>query len=131
MFPKKGNVLPNADGEVRLEVSYRQTIAAALHRDLDGTHRAVKTTMRWTGVSERTAKNWIAGSHGPSGEHLISLMRHSDEVLIGLLTLAGRGEAIVALRLVEMRDRLEEIRQLIDVVLDREGDGDGGISGPS
>ena len=131
MFPKKGNVFPNADGEVRLEVSYRQTIAAALHRELKGTHRAVKTTMRWTGASERTAKNWIAGSHGPSGEHLISLMRHSDEVLIGLLTLAGRDEAIVALRLVEMRDRLEETRQLIDALIDREGGGEGRTSGPS
>jgi len=121
MFPKKGNVFPNAGGEVRLEINYRQTIAAALHRELDGTHRAVKTTMRWTGASERTAKNWIAGSHGPSGEHLISLLRNSDEVLIGLLTLAGRDQAIVALRLVEMRDRLAEIRQLIDVVLDGDG----------
>ena len=124
MFPKKGNVFPNADGEVRLEVSYRQTIAAALHRELEGTHRAVKTTMRWTGASERTAKNWIAGSHGPSGEHLISLLRHSDEVLIGLLILAGRGEAIVALRLVEMRDRLEEVREVIDALIDSDGDGD-------
>ena len=131
MFPKKGNVFPNADGEARLEVNYRQTIATALRQELGGTHRAVKTTMRWTGVSERTAKNWIAGSHGPSGEHLISLMRHSDEVLIGLLTLAGRGEAIVALRLVETRDRLEEVRQLIDVVLDGDGDGEGRTSGPS
>jgi hypothetical protein len=59
----------------------------------------------------------------------ISLMRHSDEVLIGLLTLAGRGEAIVALRLVETRDRLEEVRQLIDVAL--EGDGERRTSGPS
>ena len=124
MFPKKGNVFPNADGEVRLEVNYRQTIAAALRSELKGTHRAVKTTMRWTGASERTAKNWIAGSHGPSGEHLISLMRHSDEVLIGLFTLAGRDEAIVALRLVEMRDRLEETRQLIDALIDRAGDGE-------
>ena len=122
MFPKKGNVFPNADGEVRLEVNYRQTIAAALRRELGGTHQAVKRTMRWTGVSERTAKNWIAGSNGPSGEHLISLLRHSDEVLIGLFTLTGRDEAIVALRLVEMRDRLAEIRQLIDVVLDGDGD---------
>lgn len=129
MFPIKGNVFPNADGEVRLEVNYRQMIAAALRRELGGTHQAVKTTMRWTGATERTAKNWIAGSHGPSGEHLISLLRHSDEVLIGLFTLAGRGEAIVAFRLVEMRDRLEEIRQLIDVVLD--GDGQGRTSGPS
>ncbi len=125
MFPKKGNVFPKADGEVRPEVNYRQTIAVALRRELDGTHRAVKTTMRWTGASERAAKNWIAGSHGPSGEHLISLLRHSDEVLIGLLTLAGRGEAIVALRLVEMRDRLDEIRQLIDVALDGDEDGEG------
>ena len=131
MFPKKGNVFPNADGEVRPEVNYRQTIAAALRRELGGTHQAVKRTMRWTGVSERTAKNWIAGSHGPSGEHLIALLRHSDEVLIDLLTLAGRDEAIVALRLVEMRDRLEEIRQLIDAMLDREGDGEGRTSGPS
>ncbi len=122
MFPKKGNVVPNADGEVRLEVNYRQTIAAALHRELKGTHRAVKTTMRWTGASERTVKTWIAGSHGPSGEHLISLMCDSDEVLAGILSLAGRGEAIVALRLVEIRDRLEEIHQLIDVAIDGDGD---------
>ena len=122
MFPKKGNVFPNADGEVRLEVSYRQTIAAALHRELGDTHRAVKTTMRWTGASERTAKNWIAGSHGPSGEHLISLMRHSDEVLAGLLSLAGREEAAATMRLVEVRGRLKEVLQLIDVAIDGDGD---------
>ncbi len=118
MLPKKGNVFPNADGEVRPEVNYRQTIAAALHRELGDTHRAVKTTMRWTGASERTAKNWIAGSHGPSGEHLISLMRHSDEVLAGLLSLAGRGEAIAAVRLVEVRGRLKKVLQQIDVAID-------------
>ncbi len=122
MFPKKGNVFPNADGEVRLEVNYRQTIAAALRRELDGTHRAVKTTMRWTGASERTAKNWIAGSHGPSGEHLISLMRHSDEVLAGLLSLAGREEAAAAMRLVEVRGRLKTALQLIDAAIDGDGD---------
>ncbi len=58
-------------------------------------------------------------------------MRHSNEVLIGLLTLAGRGEAIVPLRLVEMRDRLDDIRQLIDVALDGDGDGEERNSGPS
>ncbi len=122
MFPKKGNVFPNADGEVRLEVNYRQTIAAALHRELGDTHRAVKTTMRWTGASERTAKNWIAGSHGPSGEHLISLMRHSDEVLAGLLSLAGREEVVAAMRLVEVRGRLKTVLQLIDAAIDGDSD---------
>jgi hypothetical protein len=122
MFPKKGNVFPNADGEVRLEVNYRQTIAAALHRELGGTHRAVKTTMRRTGATERTAKNWMAGSHGPSGEHLISLLRHSDEVLAGLLSLAGREEAVAAMRLVEVRGRLKTVLQLIDAAIDGDGD---------
>ena len=122
MFPKKGNVFPNADGEARLEVNYRQTVAAALHRELGGTHQAAKRTMRWTGASERTAKNWIAGSHGPSGEHLISLMRHSDEVLAGILSLAGRGEAIAAMRLVEVRERLKKVLQQIDVAIDGDSD---------
>ena len=122
MFTKKGNVFPNADGEVRLEVNYRQTVAAALHRELGGTHQAAKRTMRWTGASERTAKNWIAGSHGPSGEHLISLMRHSDEVLAGLLSLAGREEAAAAMRLVEVRGRLKTALQLIDAAIDGDGD---------
>ena len=74
-------------------LEYATAALGSWSRELDGTHRAVKTTMRRIGASERTAKNRIAGSHGPSGEHLISLMRHSDEVLIGLFTLAGREPA--------------------------------------
>ena len=30
---------------------------------------------------ERTAKNWFAGTRGPTSEHLVSLVRHSDAVL--------------------------------------------------
>jgi hypothetical protein len=46
--------------------------------------------MRWTGASERSVKYWFAGERGPSGEHLLSLARHSDAVLIVLLALADR-----------------------------------------
>ena len=35
-------------------------------------------------------KHWFAGERGPSGDHLVSLARHSDAVLIALLALAGR-----------------------------------------
>jgi hypothetical protein len=124
MFPKTGNVLPNAGGEARPGLSYRETISTALRSELGVTHRAVKQAMRWTGASERTAKNWIAGSHGPSGEHLISPMRHSDEVLASLLAMAGRGDAIVVVRLIEMRGKLGQICELIDSVLEGEDDQD-------
>ena len=46
--------------------------------------------MRWTGASERTAKYWLSGERGPSGEHLIRLAQHSDAVLITILTMAQR-----------------------------------------
>jgi len=124
MFPKTGNVFPNAGGEARPGLSYRETIAIALRSELGATHRAVKQAMRWTGASERTAKNWIAGSHGPSGEHLVSLMRHSDEVLASLVAMAGRGDAIVVVRLIEMRGKLEQICELINSVLDGAEDQD-------
>lgn len=62
------------------KLEYRLEIAAALKRELGGSHQAVKASMNWTSVSERAAKNWLAGAHGPAGEHLIELMRHSDQV---------------------------------------------------
>nr|WP_325063985.1 helix-turn-helix transcriptional regulator [Chachezhania sediminis] len=69
---------------------YRTAIAAALRDELGLTHRAIKTAMRWTGASERTVKYWIAGERGPSGEHLIALVRHSDFVFRTVLILANR-----------------------------------------
>lgn len=41
-------------------------------------------------ASERTVKYWLSGERGPSGEHLVSLSRQSDAVLIVLLSLADR-----------------------------------------
>jgi len=35
-------------------------------------------------------KYWFAGARGPSSEHLVSLARHSDAVLIALLALSDR-----------------------------------------
>jgi hypothetical protein len=50
--------------------------------------------MRWTGANERTVKNWIAGTHGPSGEHLIVLAHHSNAVMMVFHQLAKRHESI-------------------------------------
>ena len=113
MFPKKGKVFPNRDGRSHSEIDYAAAIAAALRDDLGGTHQATKTVMRWTGASERTVKNWFAARSGPSGEHLVALIRHSDAVFEALMRLAGRDQAVAAKKLIDARDALAKMLELI------------------
>ena len=90
---KMGTSVPKMGTTVHLDAdqaAYRKAIADTLRRELGHTHQAIKTVMRWTGASERTAKYWLSGERGPSGEHLIRLAQHSDAVLITILTLAER-----------------------------------------
>jgi hypothetical protein len=98
--------------------SYPAAVAHALQRQLGGTHQAVKTVMRWTGASERTVKNWFAGSTGPSGQHLVALARHSDEVLAMFLALAGRQRTSVAIKLVDARNRIAAVLEEIDLLVE-------------
>ena len=102
------------------KLDYRLEIAAALRRELGGSHRAVKTSMNWTGASERTAKNWLAGAHGPAGEHLIELMRHSDEVAETVLALCGRSEICIALELAYLRSALIRMLSTADEIIGTE-----------
>jgi hypothetical protein len=88
-FPKKGNLLPLST-DAGAAMSYETLISAALRRELGGSHKAVKTLMRWTGASARTAKNWLSGSVGPRGAHLILLMKFSDAVFETILSVAKR-----------------------------------------
>ncbi len=90
---KMGTSVPKMGTTVHLDANqtaYRRAIADALRRELGPTHQAIKTAMRWTGASERTAKYWLSGERGPSGEHLILLAQHSDTVLITILNMAER-----------------------------------------
>jgi hypothetical protein len=99
------------------QLMYRMTIAAALKRELGESHRAIKTVMRWTDVSERTAKNWLAGSHGPAGAHLIELMRNSNEVVAAVLALSGRSRLQIAASLIETRETVSQILATMDSLL--------------
>src|SRR5579863_4393797 len=90
MLPKKGIVFPNGENLG----PYPRAIAYALKSELGSTHQAVKIIRRWTGAGERTIKNWMAGISGPSGQHLVSLIRHSDDVLTVLLILAARQQVV-------------------------------------
>ncbi len=119
-FPKKGKVFPICSAEQ----NYVSTISKALRYELGSTHRATKTVVRWTGVNERTVKNWIAGTTGPSGEHLVELLRNSEAVFEALLRLAGRETPLVSSRLADARGKVWEVVQMIDRVLEHErGDG--------
>ena len=96
------------------QLEYRDAIWIALIGELGGTHRATKATMRWTGVSERTARNWISGTHAQAGEHLVELMRNSNAVLSAVPILAGRRDAHTFARLDFVRAELQTMLKAID-----------------
>lgn len=70
--------------------------------------------MGWTGASERTVKHWLAATHVPKGDHLVSLARHSDQVLRAILAAAGRGNVHLALDLDAVRVRLLELAAFLE-----------------
>ncbi|MEM9576305.1 MAG: hypothetical protein AAF999_04740 [Pseudomonadota bacterium] len=116
MLDKKGNSF-HRECEGRVSASeYRQAISAALSQELGGAGRAAKATMRWTGASERTVKNWISASYGPTAEHLVELMRHSDTVFAVVLELAGRNEAMTTERLKRIKEELADVLTTLDVI---------------
>jgi hypothetical protein len=114
--PKKGKQLPLSGAEP--SVVYAQAVARVLTIELKGTHRAVKTIAKWTGASERTAKNWLSGRRGPSGPHLIALLGKSDALLEQMLALAGRAPMLELRRLDTLKEALLEVVGAIEAATD-------------
>lgn len=110
MFTKTGN-------SFLAQKQYAVAIARALHAELGDTHQAAKTLMRWTHANEKTVKNWMAGSNGPRGEHLVVLLKHSDLALAAVLGLAGRPLAMTASELPSLRQKLLKAIEGIDSCL--------------
>lgn len=124
--PPKGNSLPKMGKELPIprhlkSSAYAAQIAQALRTDLGGSNRAVKTLMRWTQASERTAKCWLAGANGPSGEHLVVLIRNSDAVLEAVLLLAERQPRLERRRLEALKHAMANAILAIDDSLSSEG----------
>jgi hypothetical protein len=88
-LPKMGNELP-LSAAADVDSSYESMVAEAIRRELGGSRGAIKTLMRRTRASARTAKNWLSGTAGPNGVHLVELMRTSDIVFEAVLRMAGR-----------------------------------------
>ena len=109
-FFRKGAIFFEFDG-----AAYACVVAAALRDELGQSHHAVKTVVRWTDANERTVKNWFSATSGPSGQHLVALACHSDEVFGAFLVLSGRtlDPALAPNKLLELRDKLWETLQFI------------------
>lgn len=107
-LPKTGSQLPDSRF-VLTESAFAAQIADALCEDLGATRRAAKTVMRWTGVSDRTARAWLQGRASPSGLHLVALAARSELVMARVLRLAGHDDLGLALQLTEIEAGLEKV----------------------
>ena len=114
--PVSGKTFPRSSGTVEKSDGYDYTavIAETLREAFGRTGRSVKTVMAYTGAGERAVKNWFGGKNGPNGENLVELVRHSDEVLEALLLMAGKEDILAGKLLVDARNKLVEMLEIID-----------------
>ncbi|MEZ5654928.1 MAG: hypothetical protein R3E04_03400 [Sphingobium sp.] len=83
-----------------------EQISQALREELGASRRATKTVMRWTGVSDTTARAWLHGRASPNGLNLVTLAAHSEPVMSVFLQLTGHSELQLGLKLQEIEDAL-------------------------
>lgn len=89
----EGRKLPFNGEDMGPPVDYAAELAAALRREMQKRRVSAKIVMQWTDASERTVKAWLGGISVPGGEHLVALIRHSDEVFVAVLRLSQRLDA--------------------------------------
>jgi hypothetical protein len=111
---KKDRIIRSVSGTSFPSGRFAGAVAAALHREYGETHAAIKTVVELTGANERAVKNWFDAKNAPSGEFVIALCRHSNEVFETFLLMAGRVEHVKAKRIVEATTKLREILVLLD-----------------
>ncbi len=108
-FPRSSGTVEKSDGN-----DFTAVIAETLRETYGRSGRSIKTVMAYTGAGERAVKNWFGGKNGPNGENLVELVCHSDEVLEALLLMAGREDILAGKLLVDARDKLVEMLEIID-----------------
>lgn len=122
-FPQKGRNFQPTSGRTFPAYAinggdrdFAAVIAGALRDAFGGTYAAIKIVGSYTGARERTVKNWFEAKNAPNGKNLVELARHSDEVLEAFLMMAGRKEILSAKKLVDARDKLVEMLEMIDQI---------------
>lgn len=121
MVPKSGSKFPGGQVELTDQV-VAGMIGAALRSQLGGSRQAAKTVMRWTHVSDHTARSWINGQTSPSSLHLLELATQSEPVMAAILKLTGHPSLQLALDLAEVEYALEKaLRRIRSLRGDRPG----------
>lgn len=82
---------------VSMTTTYSDSICAVIREQFAPLRNAAKSLARLSGVSPRTAENWLQGTHAPNGESLVNLMSECREIEAEVLRLvaerrAARGE---------------------------------------
>ena len=110
-----GKMIPSEAVPEQLGSSrFAAIVAEALRKEFGGTNAGVKIVAGFTHANERAVKNWFSAKNGPGGAHLVSLMRHSEEVLETILILADRRNLLAAKKLADARQKLEQMLKLIE-----------------
>lgn len=88
MVPNSGSKFRNTPTGLS-DAVLANMVGTALKADLGGTRQATKTVMRWTHVSDHTARSWLNGHTSPSSLHLLELATQSENVMTVILTATG------------------------------------------
>ena len=96
MVPNSGSKLRNTSTSLS-DAQLAHMIGVALKADLGGTRQATKTVMRWTHVSDHTARSWLNGHTSPSSLHLLELASQSESVMTVILKATGHAGLELAL----------------------------------
>jgi hypothetical protein len=111
MVPISGSKLRDAPNGLS-DAALARMIGTALTADLGGTRQATKTVMRWTNVSDHTARSWLNGHTSPSSLHLLELATQSETVMAVILQATGRAG-------LELAHDLAAVENLLEVTLTR------------
>ena len=94
--------------------SFAEAMATLLRKAYGGRHSAVKVVATAIGANERAVKTWFEAKNGPSGEHVIRLMGHSDEMLDGILAIAGKRQFAVGMEIKRAKLALESALRTLE-----------------
>jgi hypothetical protein len=98
---------PKVSGKPRKQFSVRDRRCGRDKVRRGGRHSAVKIVAGAVGANERAIRNWFEAKNGPSGEHLLRLISHSDEMLDSVLAMAGKRKFGAALDIAKAKPALE------------------------
>lgn len=116
---KTGKTFPISSGKISASEAedFKSIIADTLRDAFGEKSAAMKSLMRITSANERTVKNWLQGKNAPNGENLVELVRHSDDVLEAFLWMSQRHEILAMKMLMNARDTLNEMIELVDELI--------------